>query len=1191
MENGTMENTTPRSSLLPDPTADLYWSQFAGAIQDIFATNADAHPNRLCVVETTSSTNGERSFTYSQINEASNQLAHHLLTHGIERGEVVMIYAYRGVDLVVSIMGILKAGAALSVVDPAYPADRQIIYLDVAQPRALIVIDKALREEGGLSSRVTDWISSNLDLRTTVPGLQLLDNGSLRGGHTDSMKPDILYAQTSLRGVHPNVVVGPDTQPTLSFTSGSEGVPKGCKGRHFSLTFYQKWMAERFGLGPEDRFTMLSGIAHDPIQRDIFTPLYLGAQILVPAKSDIQHERLAEWMREYKATVTHLTPAMGQILVGGASAVFGDLHHAFFVGDILIKRDVRLLQNLAPNCRTVNMFGTTETQRAVSYFEIPSRAEDAGYLEKLGDVIPAGRGMKDVQLLVVDRESLAAKKPRLCNVGESGEIYVRAGGLADGYLGSEELNSQKFIPNFFLRDPDVWQKADEKLAEERNEPWREFWKGPRDRLYRSGDLGRYTSTGDVECTGRADNQVKIRGFRVELGDIDTHLSQHALVLQNLTLVRRDKDEEPILVSYLVPNMENWSRWREEKGLPRDSSKDITMASMLTRFRALVDDAKVMLRDKVPGYMVPSVFIPLERMPLNPNGKIFKQKLPYPDSAELAAAATAGKTARSQFSETEKYVGETWAQRIPGQSANTIDLDDRFFDIGGHSMIGQSILFDVRKQRNISLSMATLFQNPTVREFASVLDAAPNQSSEVKSDTAPPEMDYHLDGKVLQAKHLKTTFPSTTKNPCGTFLVTGASGFLGAHILAELLARPHTKIIVLVRAASPEAALQRIKTTCLAYSTWSPSWSSHLECVTGDLAQPFLGLSNTTWTYLEDTVDVVIHNGARVHWIHSYSELTPTNVLATIECIKLCAVGRPKHLTFISSTAVLDTPAYLNKTVLESDDLSGSRKGLNTGYAQTKYVSEYLVREAGARGLRGSVVRPGYITGNASTGIGPTDDFLLRMLKGSIQLGCRPDLSPNTINLVPVPHCARIVVASSLYPPAEEGVAVVQVTPHPPLPFNEFTGSLETYGYDAPLVSYAQWKKKLEDYVTSPTSPNNSTDGISSTGAPQTTNSNVTEKEPHALLPLFDWVTDNLPAETVSRVLDDRNARAVLRADDANYEMEKGSQVTQETLGMYLAFMASIGFIEPPPNTSFLPKVDISEEQKEALKMVGRGGGK
>jgi len=127
----------------PDPTADLHWSAYRGAIHEIFSQNAKAHPDRTCVVETASSTSPERTFTYQHINEASNILANYLVTNGIQRGEVVMVYAYRGVDLVVAVMGVLKAGATFSVIDPAYPPERQKVYFEVALPRALVIIEKA----------------------------------------------------------------------------------------------------------------------------------------------------------------------------------------------------------------------------------------------------------------------------------------------------------------------------------------------------------------------------------------------------------------------------------------------------------------------------------------------------------------------------------------------------------------------------------------------------------------------------------------------------------------------------------------------------------------------------------------------------------------------------------------------------------------------------------------------------------------------------------------------------------------------------------------------------------------------------------------------------------------------------------------------------------------------------------------
>ncbi len=490
--------TDAQRKVLPDPRKDLHWSHFRGPIHDIFATNARQHPERLCVRETASGSSPERIFTYRQINEASNIVAHHLIHSGIRRGEVIMIYAHRGVDLVVAVMGVLKAGATFSVLDPLYPPDRQTIYLDVAKPRALINLEKATLEAGELTDQVRSFIENNLRLRTEIPALVIKDDGTLLGGNIKGQ--DVLQDQQASRTVPTNVVVGPDDIPTLSFTSGSEGVPKGVRGRHFSLAYYFPWMAQRFNLGANDRFTMLSGIAHDPIQRDIFTPLFLGAQLLVPSKDDIQNEKLAEWMQNYGATVTHLTPAMGQILVGNATAEFPKLHHAFFVGDILIKRDCKSLQRLAPNVRVVNMYGTTETQRAVSYYEIPSFNDDSTYLDSMKDVIPAGKGMsEDVQLLVINR----ADPTQICGIGEIGEIYVRAGGLAEGYLGLPELTDKKFVQNWFI-DGQNWTIEDnEKVANATKEPWREYFKGPRDRLYRSGDLGRYTPSGGKSAPGES----------------------------------------------------------------------------------------------------------------------------------------------------------------------------------------------------------------------------------------------------------------------------------------------------------------------------------------------------------------------------------------------------------------------------------------------------------------------------------------------------------------------------------------------------------------------------------------------------------------------------------------------------------------------------------------------------------------
>lgn len=331
----------------------------------------------------------------------------------------------------------------------------------------------------------------------------------------------------------------------------------------------------------------------------VFTPLFFGARLYVPTADHIGTPgRLAEWMAENEVTITHLTPAMGQLLSAQATQQIPSLRNAFFVGDILTKRDCLRLQALAANVRIINMYGTTETQRAVSYFLIPSVSEDPTFLATQKDVMPAGEGMIDVQLLVVNRND----KTIPCAVGEVGEIYVRSGGLAEGYLDAA-ATEEKFVMNWFSANLEMPRDTIANPLEGSPGPEAQFWKGIRDRMYRSGDLGRYLPNGVVECTGRADDQVKIRGFRIELGEIDTHLSQHPLIRENVTLVRRDKDEEKILVSYFVPiggpSLEAYASDIAEG----DDDKNIVGG--MRKYRRLIKNIREYLKTKLPSHSIPS----------------------------------------------------------------------------------------------------------------------------------------------------------------------------------------------------------------------------------------------------------------------------------------------------------------------------------------------------------------------------------------------------------------------------------------------------------------------------------------------------------------------------------------------------------------------------------------------------------
>ncbi|ODN77722.1 L-aminoadipate-semialdehyde dehydrogenase [Cryptococcus amylolentus CBS 6039] len=1153
--------TQEQGSALPDPTADLDWCGFVGAIPDIFAANAKANPDRICVVQSEPAegqtmmdgpSRGRRMYTYKQIDEASNVLAHSLLKNGLERGEVVMVYAARSVEMVVCVMGILKAGGVFSVVDPAYPPSRQNVYLSVSTPRALLVISSA----GKLAPLVSDYINDNLSLRLLVPAIELTPSGirgSPAGSAEDILAPFQQYSETPA-----GVVLGPDSPATLSFTSGSTGIPKGVKGRHYSLTHFFPWMGKRFGLDHNSKYTMLSGIAHDPIQRDMFTPLFLGAQLHVPTADDIGTPgRLAEWMADSEVTVTHLTPAMGQLLSAQATRQIPSLQNAFFVGDVLTKRDCTRLQSLAKNVRIINMYGTTETQRAVSYFAIPSVNDDSTFLTTQKDLIPAGQGMIDVQLLVVNRTDRNVP----CAVGEMGEIYVRSGGLAEGYL-DPNATAEKFVPNWFGQGV---ERVD--TLKDKNPQAAEHWFGIRDRMYRSGDLGRYLPDGRVECTGRADDQIKIRGFRIELGEIDTHLSRHPLVRENVTLVRRDKDEEKVLVSYFVPtdgDLEGLMSASE--AAEDDEALDLgsEMIKGVKKYRKLIKDIREYLKKKLPSYSIPAVYFPLRKLPLNPNGKIDKPALPFPDTSLLTPAPAAS---TADLSPTQKTIHDIWLRLLPSPPPQ-VALDENFFDMGGHSILATRLIFEIRKTFVVNAPLGLVFDKPTIGGQAAEIDSlrtADLSGAGEEAVEAEKAIDYAADVEIL-GKELPTfaPLPADFASKDITVFLTGATGFLGAFILRDLLGRRVKKVICLVRAKTPEQGLQRLRDSGEGRGAWDEEWvkQGRIEAVVGDLAEDKFGLDQAAWDRVAVDADAVLHNGAIVHWVYPYPKLRAANVISTLTCLQLCAQHHSKQFSFISSTSVLDSEAFVAKAdeavqavgkgLSESDDLEDGRTGLDTGYGQSKWVAEKIIMEAGKKGLSGWILRPGYVLGHSETAVTNTDDFIWRMVKGCIQLGLIPDIN-NAITCCPVDHVARLSSLSALSSSASSAFNIMHVTGHPKLRFNDLLGSLQTFGYDVKRVEYVHWRTKLEQHVL--------------------------ETQDNALFPLLHFVLDDLPTSTKSAELDDTNAQELAAASSE----PRTAGVTEKELGLYVAWLIRAGFLDKPQKEGkALPVLEGA-----AMKAIGR----
>lgn len=690
----------------------------------------------------------------------------------------------------------------------------------------------------------------------------------------------------------------------------------------------------------------------------------------------------------------------------------------------------------------------------------------------------------------------------------------------------------------------------------------------------------------MECVGRADDQVKIRGFRIELNDIDSNLSQNPLIRDCKTLVRRDRNEEPTLVSYIVPEEKEWRRWLHDRGLADTEDEGVEMGPVtvyLKKFRRLQTEVREHLETRLPTYAVPTIYIVLNKLPLNPNGKVDKPNLPFPDVAEMVEDATEEDEKNwESLTDTERNVAQQWADVIRGLNPKTVKRENAFFDLGGHSLLAQQFLLTVRKKIGADVSINTLYEHPSLAGFSAQVDKLlKHEGGSVGPEAAEDAYAQSLDELLGQLpEKYQTANPAALDSAeTLTIFLTGATGFLGSYLARDILDRTsrNVKLISHVRGVKESgAALERLRRSLQSYGLWKDAWADRISAVVGDLSQPQLGLDEATWNRLAQEVDVVIHNGAIVHWVKRYQDMMASNVLSTIDAMKLCNEGKPKAFCFVSSTSVLDTDYYIalsnaqvstgQGAVLEDDDMNGSRTGLGTGYGQTKWVSEQLVREAGKRGLLGSVVRPGYVLGDSATGVCNLDDFLIRMLKGCIQLSTRPRIV-NTVNAVPVNHVARVVVASALNP-LPGGVHVVHVTAHPRLRMNEYLAILEYYGFKTPEVSYAEWKEELEKFV--------------SAGALEK------DQEQHALMPLYHFCMNDLPATTRAPEMDDRNAVTILKADADKWtgvDDSTGHGVSREDVGRYLSYLAEIKFIAKPTGRGRqLPAV-----QSEVLQAVAAGG--
>ncbi|PSM49079.1 amino acid adenylation protein [Chroococcidiopsis sp. CCALA 051] len=508
-----------------------------------------------------------------------------------------------------------------------------------------------------------------------------------------------------------------------------------------------------------------------------------------------------------------------------------------------------------------------------------------------------------------------------------------------------------------------------------------------------------------------------------------------VVFQRYTATTDEKERKVLSIAEKTFELKPWNLYTNN---PLKADKIDDLAIQIRSF----------LKEKLPEYMIPSAFVMMEALPLTPNGKVDRRSLPEPKNTRPALT----QAYVSPSTSIEQQIAEVWSQIL---EIEQVGIYDNFFELGGHSLLTAQLLSQIKNIFQVDVPLFYLFKKPTIAGLVEAIDLVKHLSTGI-DDTAT--VDLQADAVLDLTIYPANTYDNTAEEPKHIFL-TGATGFIGAFLLNELLSKTKASIHCLVRASSFEEGKYRIQSNLERYCLWHEDWSCRVIPIVGDLSQSSLGLSDLQFSELAGKLDLIYHSGALINLVYPYTLLRAANVLGTQEVLRLASQVKVTPVHYISTLDVFQSPFYFGKEVIKEDDDLAHSNGFFNGYAQSKWVAEKLVMAARERGIPVCIYRPGMITGHSQTGVSQTNDLMCRLIKGMIQLNAAP-LLERKINMTPVDYVSKAIVYLSRQPESI-GKSFHLLNPNP-LHLSQLVSVMNILGYPIQQIPYEMWQSKLID---------------------------------------------------------------------------------------------------------------------------------
>ena len=433
-------------------------------------------------------------------------------------------------------------------------------------------------------------------------------------------------------------------------------------------------------------------------------------------------------------------------------------------------------------------------------------------------------------------------------------------------------------------------------------------------------------------------------------------------------------------------------------------------------------------------------VPVERLPRRPNGQVDRAALLRGD---FTPARSGGHAAPRDALEHKLHA--IWCDVL---KRGSIGIHDDYFELGGQSLLAAVLLYQVQEQLGLAVEMDVLLRSPTIAGMAQALREGRTGAAEVPLQALQRDAVLPEDIRPLQPHQ---------PGPAREVFLTGATGFLGVHLLADLLEHTEARVHCLVRAADAEAGLTRLTQALQAHGLWQPRHAERIVAVAGELGQPRFGLAEAGFDALAARIDAIYHSGALVNFVYPYAALKAANVDAVDEVLRLAVRHRTKPVHHVSTIGVLDRLLDRLPETLHVE----AHGRLMGGYEQSKWVAEQRLALAAGRGVPVAIYRPSRIIGHSRTGRINPDDLFSRLIRGVVQFGKAPAGTGHD-NMLPVDLAARMIVEASQHPDVA-GHAVHVVNPRF-TPFDEVLDFIEAEGHALERLPYGQWLDELAVHV-------------------------------------------------------------------------------------------------------------------------------